>query len=204
MSIATEITRLQTAKADLKTAIEGKGVTVPSAILLDGYADLVEGIQTGGGGTIHGNVADCIALVPAFDNTWKTTEFSILSYPSSGHIEVPHTLGTIPNYAVILKTDITLEDIGGIIGGYNFVGGEKQDSALNRNIVFAVNSGAGSNYNLLPTTYKMGIGSISNNNWNLVGGSAISWTSNIISFRSGTNKNTTIGFCLGRYILGVK
>lgn len=50
MSIATEITRLQTAKADLKTAIEGKGVTVPSATKIDGYADLVDAIETGGGG----------------------------------------------------------------------------------------------------------------------------------------------------------
>lgn len=50
MSIATEISRLQTAKADLKTAIEGKGVTVPSATLLDGYADLVDSISGGGGG----------------------------------------------------------------------------------------------------------------------------------------------------------
>lgn len=49
MSIANEITRLQGAKADLKTAIEGKGVTVPSATKLDGYADLVDDIQTGGG-----------------------------------------------------------------------------------------------------------------------------------------------------------
>lgn len=46
MSIATEITRLQTAKADLKTAIESKGVTVPSATKLGGYADLVEQIST--------------------------------------------------------------------------------------------------------------------------------------------------------------
>lgn len=50
MSIASEITRLQTAKADLKTAIEGKGVTVPSSATLDDYADLVDDIQTGGGG----------------------------------------------------------------------------------------------------------------------------------------------------------
>ena len=49
MSIATDLTRLQTAKADLKTAIEGKGVTVPSATKIDGYADLVESIETGGG-----------------------------------------------------------------------------------------------------------------------------------------------------------
>ena len=50
MSIASEISRLQTAKADLKTAIEGKGVTVPSSTKLDGYADLVDSIETGGGG----------------------------------------------------------------------------------------------------------------------------------------------------------
>lgn len=50
MSIATEIQRLQTAKADLKTAIEGKGVTVSASATLDDYADLVDSIETGGGG----------------------------------------------------------------------------------------------------------------------------------------------------------
>lgn len=49
MSIASEITRLQAAKADLKTAIESKGVTVPSDTKLDGYADLVNSIEQGGG-----------------------------------------------------------------------------------------------------------------------------------------------------------
>ena len=47
-NIAQEISRLTTAKADLKTAIEGKGVTVPSATLIDGYAALVGQIQQGG------------------------------------------------------------------------------------------------------------------------------------------------------------
>lgn len=50
MSIQTELDRLQTAKADLKTAIEGKGVTVPDTTTLDGYGTLVGKIQTGGGG----------------------------------------------------------------------------------------------------------------------------------------------------------
>jgi len=48
MSIATEISRLQSAKASIKSAIEGKGVTVPSATLLDGYAALISSIPTGG------------------------------------------------------------------------------------------------------------------------------------------------------------
>ena len=49
-TIAQNISRIQTAKADLKTAIEAKGVTVPSATTIDGYATLVGQIQTGGGG----------------------------------------------------------------------------------------------------------------------------------------------------------
>jgi hypothetical protein len=50
MSIATEIARLQGAKADIVTAIEGKGVTVPSSAMLDDLADYIDSIQTGGGG----------------------------------------------------------------------------------------------------------------------------------------------------------
>ena len=48
MSISTEITRLQTAKADLKTAIEAKGVTVGD-ITIDGYAAKVAEIPQGSG-----------------------------------------------------------------------------------------------------------------------------------------------------------
>lgn len=47
MSISTEITRLQNAKASIKTSIENKGVTVPSATKLDGYSTLIDSIQTG-------------------------------------------------------------------------------------------------------------------------------------------------------------
>lgn len=46
MSVATQITRIQGAKADLKTSIEAKGVTVPSATLISGYAALVDQIQS--------------------------------------------------------------------------------------------------------------------------------------------------------------
>ena len=48
MSVATEITRIQGAKADLKTSIEAKGVTVPSDTLISGYASLVDQISGGG------------------------------------------------------------------------------------------------------------------------------------------------------------
>ena len=42
MSIQSELTRLTNAKAAIKTAIEGKGVTVPDTTLLDGMAALIE------------------------------------------------------------------------------------------------------------------------------------------------------------------
>ena len=48
MSVQSEITRLQNAKAAIKAAIEGKGVTVPEATLLDGMAALIESIEAGG------------------------------------------------------------------------------------------------------------------------------------------------------------
>ena len=52
MAISDEISRLQTAKADLKTAIENKGVTVPSSAKLDSYSTYVDSIEQGGGGTV--------------------------------------------------------------------------------------------------------------------------------------------------------
>ena len=51
MSIQTELTRITNAKAAIKAAIEGKGVTVPDATLLDGMASLIESIEAGGGGS---------------------------------------------------------------------------------------------------------------------------------------------------------
>ena len=50
MSIQTELTRITNAKAAIKTAIEGKGVTVPDGTLLDGMAALIDSIEAGGGG----------------------------------------------------------------------------------------------------------------------------------------------------------
>lgn len=83
MSIATEITRLQTAKADLKTAIEGKGVTVPSATKIDGYADLVEAIQSGGGG----------------DGVIEAGTFTLESDTKT--VTLQHGLGAIPDFCIV-------------------------------------------------------------------------------------------------------
>ena len=83
MSVQSEITRLENAKAAIMAAIEGKGVTVPEATLLDGMAALIESIESGGGGG---------------------TKISIGTYTPTGntsHITVPHMLGVIPTFAFV-------------------------------------------------------------------------------------------------------
>lgn len=52
MSIQTELTRITNAKTAIKTAIEGKGVTVPDGTLLDGMAALIEAISSESNGAI--------------------------------------------------------------------------------------------------------------------------------------------------------
>ena len=50
MTIADQITRLNNAKAAIKTSIENKGVTVSNTAKLDEYAALIDSIEVGSGG----------------------------------------------------------------------------------------------------------------------------------------------------------
>ena len=88
MSIQTELTRITNAKAAIKAAIEGKGVTVPEATLLDGMAALIEAIEAGGGGN---------------------AKFASGSFtPESNYTvaDVEHGLGEIPNVYAVFTYDI--------------------------------------------------------------------------------------------------
>ena len=70
MSVQSEITRLENAKSAIKSAIEGKGVTVPDATLLDGMANLIESIEAGGGDVALGEITitsnEDVTLTDAF------------------------------------------------------------------------------------------------------------------------------------------
>ena len=88
MSIQTELTRLTNAKAAIKAAIEGKGVTVPDATLLDGMAALIESIQAGGGG---GAKIATGSFTPAED---------------CNHYVITHNLGEKPNLAICICKSI--------------------------------------------------------------------------------------------------
>ena len=71
MSIQTELTRITNAKAAIKAAIEGKGVTVQDGTLLDGMASLIESIEAGGGemDTIFGHSFEYGSIIPNEDIT---------------------------------------------------------------------------------------------------------------------------------------
>ena len=56
MSIQTELTRITNAKAAIKAAIEGKGVTVPDGSTSDALAGLIASIEAGGVPSITGTV----------------------------------------------------------------------------------------------------------------------------------------------------
>lgn len=83
MSIQTELTRITNAKSAIKTAIEGKGVTVPDGTLLDGMAALIGSIEAGGGGM----KVEVFSLTPAEEMPY-------------GEYEIGETTITNPHFCV--------------------------------------------------------------------------------------------------------
>ena len=75
MSIQTELARITNAKAAIKAAVEGKGVTVPDGTLLDGIASLIESIEAGGGSSWTDSYS--VFATGTFTPTENTTELSI-------------------------------------------------------------------------------------------------------------------------------
>lgn len=104
MSIATEISRLQTAKADIKAAIEAKGVTVPAAAKLDTYDDYVAQISGGSGGAIvrHGEMS-AISVGLNSDGKWLS---------ASGNVHSVSYLMSAGKYTVVASS---LAAIAGVV-----------------------------------------------------------------------------------------
>lgn len=99
MSIQTELNRITNAKAAIKAAIEGKGVTVPDGTLLDGMASLIESIEAGGGEIATG--------------TFAVTEDYISTAPE---IVLTHNLGKPPT-SFILYRENGADGVSAMTGG---------------------------------------------------------------------------------------
>lgn len=99
MSIASEITRLQNAKSNIKTSIENKGVTVPNNATLDAYSGYIDNIQTGlmpdvyNWDAMNSHMKDYLDEVDYSSDTGYTST-SITSYaPSSKNSEYYDPIG---------------------------------------------------------------------------------------------------------------
>lgn len=99
MSIASEISRIQSAKTDIREAIEAKGVTVPESEHIDTYPNYISQIQQGGGGTSE---------VPANLESWAYDDWGIVTSATT-------TAGT-GSFGTVFNGNEALKDI--VIKGY--------------------------------------------------------------------------------------
>lgn len=110
MSIASEITRLQNAKADIKTAIEAKGVTVPSSAKIDTYDTYVSQIS-GGGGTdrlpqlLNGTITSISAS--DFVNTTEVKPYAFYKLTNLSSVTLPNNLTKLGDRAFSGCTSLT-------------------------------------------------------------------------------------------------
>ena len=112
MSIQTELTRITNAKAAIKTAIEGKGVTVPDGTLLDGMASLIESIEAGG--TSNNIVAGSFTLTESLtrasplyiDVTFPKDEYPLmyLAYEDTSNFDFDDVSHTAPRLRFLIAT----------------------------------------------------------------------------------------------------
>lgn len=87
MSIATEIQRLRSAKADIKTAIENKGVTVGDGTI-DTYAQKISEISGGGSGDYDQGYEDGKNSVVQIDRLVKNCSFPSLNVFGKAEVEL--------------------------------------------------------------------------------------------------------------------
>lgn len=99
MSVASEITRLNGAKADIIQAITDKGVTVPSSAKLDDMALLIASITGGGGG---GGDTLRVARIDSVRGNFIVDDNGYIGLRLNDYF--PHDGGTfLDNYAVVVS-----------------------------------------------------------------------------------------------------
>lgn len=140
MSVQSEITRLQNAKAAIKAAIEGKGVTVPDTTLLDGMAALIESIEAGGGGgdTLLGYnlLSGTITLAEETTSVIRLVEGSGAKEESYGicvlwHSDIKFLGGVLDNYVCVSAST----------GGTSFGITSKGNNAYTRKMMWVDDTG---------------------------------------------------------------
>ena len=187
MSIQTELTRITNAKAAIKTAIEGKGVTVPDATLLDGMAALIESIEAGGGGGDF-NFDGYIGITKATSGTYTVTGNVKRVTIQHGLGEIPKIILALPEYdssvttnyrgfgcfvAVLPSNDKFMRCTFRVSGNNNTSGG----TATGLLDLSSLDSSLGSAYSTSVNAYSFKFGSDSNVNeyYTILAGTTFHW-----------------------------
>ena len=140
MSIQTDLTRIKNAKATIKAYIEGNGLTVPDATLLDGMASMLSSIEAGGGAVKYSYGS----FTPS-----ETTSLS-LAY------EIEHNSGFVPDVFIVKKSDATYVQYS-IRFAASFSPGLFKGEAINYSSYSCYIFGWGStNYNTLASATSIG------------------------------------------------
>ena len=136
--IITELTRLETAKSNIKQAIQDKGVDVPDNKLLSDYAGLISSISAGSAGSVINCNIENGSRDPVPSDFFDNYFLGITYYNSSG---------TLTTYEVTsLAEPITLSLLGDDSAGalllfesdcpYVYVGGSSETAAVSYPLVF--------------------------------------------------------------------
>lgn len=98
MAIADQITRIKNAKSAIKTAIEGKGVTVGNGTI-DTYAAKINQIQQGDNTAYIALIerSGTSAAIPV--GTTKIGNYAFYVYPTLSTVTIPDSVTSIGNYA---------------------------------------------------------------------------------------------------------
>ena len=132
-TIAENLSRIQSSKTDIKTAIEAKGVTVPSSATIDTYATYISQISGGGGGIpMPSNLSAAtlnnfgLLTSAAIKNGVTSISNGAFRYCKSlSSIEIPDSVTSIANSAFescSSLTSITIPDSVTSISDYAFNG----------------------------------------------------------------------------------
>ena len=175
MSIQTELTRITNAKTAIKTAIEGKGVTVPDGTLLDGMAALIESIEAGGGGGAKTASGTFTLASPAFSH------------------QVTHNLGAVPNFALIWQDIDYLVNSSTMFIGIYLEGRQYAWNYTTHNEIFPVSAGTYDISGTSPSSYPS----------KCYGIAAYAATNSTVKF--GNEKKSTYGFgkAMFHWLVGV-
>lgn len=98
MAIADQITRIKNAKSAIKTAIEGKGVTVGDGTI-DTYAEKINQIQHGGDATTVMLIERTGTSVQIPAGTTKIGNYAFYVYSTLSTVTIPDSVTSIGDYA---------------------------------------------------------------------------------------------------------